>query len=175
MNPCLELNDGADILPDVLQPNLRLVICGSAAGTVSAQRGAYYAGPVNRFWPILAQIGLTPRLLRPDEFPLLPQFGIGLTDMAKRTFGADSVIRPADDDRDGLFVRIRACRPALLAFNGKRSAAAFLAMPSQELGYGVGPAVPDFPPIFILPSTSGAASRHWDAGHWHQLAERVGR
>lgn len=31
------------ILPDVLQPNLNIVFCGTAPGTVSAQRGAYYA------------------------------------------------------------------------------------------------------------------------------------
>ena len=66
-------------LPDVLRPGLRLVICGSAAGAVSAARGAYYAGPGNKFWPILAEVGLTPRLLRPDEFATLPAFGIGLT------------------------------------------------------------------------------------------------
>ncbi len=40
-----------DILPDVLAPGLALVVCGSAAGTVSARVGAYYAGPGNRFWP----------------------------------------------------------------------------------------------------------------------------
>ena len=50
-----------DILPDVLGPGLALVICGSAAGTASARAGAYYAGPGNRFWWILAHSGLTER------------------------------------------------------------------------------------------------------------------
>lgn len=39
--------------PDLLAPHLRLVFCGTAAGNVSAARGAYYAGPGNQFWPIL--------------------------------------------------------------------------------------------------------------------------
>jgi TDG/mug DNA glycosylase family protein len=37
------------ILPDVLMPGLKLVFCGTAAGTVSARRGQYYAHPQNRF------------------------------------------------------------------------------------------------------------------------------
>ena len=163
----------AAILPDQLRPGLRLVFCGSAAGTVSARRGAYYAGPGNRFWPTLAEIGLTPRVFRPEEFVLLPGLGIGLTDLAKFAFGADSTLRAQDYDRVSLEHRIRACRPGLLAFNGKKPAAAFLGRLSRDVGYGLVPGLPDFPPIFVLPSTSGAASRHWDVSHWHALAARI--
>ena len=162
----------AEILPDLLVPGLKLVICGSAAGTASARAGAYYAGPGNKFWRILAETGLTPRLLAPAEFRLLPWFGIGLTDLAKHAFGADTVIRPSDDDPARLHARIQACRPGMLAFNGKRAAVAFLGGP---VSYGAGPVLPDFPPIFVLPSTSGAASGHWDPNHWHRLANTLGR
>jgi TDG/mug DNA glycosylase family protein len=161
------------VLPDLLRPGLRLVICGSAAGTVSARRGAYYAGPGNRFWPILAETGLTPRRLRPDEFTLLPVFGIGLTDLAKHAFGADTAIRRGDYDPDGLLARLRACRPGVLAFNGKRAAAVFLGVPSGALSYGPAPAPPGCPPVHVLPSTSGAASGRWDASYWHALARAV--
>ena len=71
------------VLPDLLRPGLRIVFCGTAAGTVSAARGAYYAHPQNRFWSALHAAGLTPRQLRPEEFGLLPQWGLGLTDIAK--------------------------------------------------------------------------------------------
>src|SRR4051794_32803818 len=71
---------GMNVLPDVLRPGLRLVICGSAAGVVSAARGEYYAGPGNKFWDILAVTGLTPRRLLPHEFRDVLDFGIGLTD-----------------------------------------------------------------------------------------------
>ncbi len=161
----------ADILPDLLMPGLKLVICGSAAGTVSARQGAYYAGPGNKFWRILAETGLTPRLLQPSEFRLLPSFGIGLTDLAKHVCGADTVIRPTDDDPEGLRARIQACRPGMLAFNGKRAAAAFLRVPAARLSYGPAPDIPDFPPIFVLPSTSGAASGHWDVSYWYRLCQ----
>src|SRR5882672_9978757 len=68
----------AHILPDLLVPGLTLVFCGTAPSSVSAARRAYYAGPGNRFWSILAETGLTPRRLEPEEYGLLPQFGIGL-------------------------------------------------------------------------------------------------
>jgi TDG/mug DNA glycosylase family protein len=161
------------VLPDLLIPDLRLVVCGSAAGTVSARRGAYYAGPGNKFWRILAETGLTPRLLRPEEFPLLPGFGIGLTDLAKHAFGPDIAIRLDHYDPEGLLIRVCACRPGVLAFNGKRAASVFLGVKSSGLAYGVQPAVSGLPTIFVLPSTSGLASRKWDASHWHDLAAIV--
>src|SRR3546814_14513308 len=80
----------APVLPDVLAPGLRLVFCGSAAGRKSAELGAYYAGPGNKFWPTLYEIGLTPRHFRPQEFRELRTPGIGLTDLAKSASGADA-------------------------------------------------------------------------------------
>ena len=54
-----------DILHDVLEDNLHIVFCGTAASTISAQRGAYYAHPQNKFWRILHETRLTPELLQP--------------------------------------------------------------------------------------------------------------
>lgn len=81
------------MLPDRLAPGLQVLFCGTAAGTASATRGHYYAGPGNRFWGLLAQTGLTPRLLRPDEDHLMPGFRTGLTDLAKGVAGMDREIR----------------------------------------------------------------------------------
>jgi TDG/mug DNA glycosylase family protein len=161
------------MLPDVLRPGLRLVICGSAAGAVSAARGAYYAGPGNRFWPILAEVGLTPRLLQPDEFATLPIFGIGLTDMAKVASGSDAELPVNADDVAGFRQRIAAVRPRMVAFNGKRAAAVFYGVRGSELAYGPGKPVADFPPVWILPSTSGAASGSWDPLPWRRMADAV--
>ena len=68
------------MLEDVLVHGLSLVICGMAAGPVSAARGEYYAGRGNKFWRTLFEVGLTPRQLAPAEFRLLPTWGIGLTE-----------------------------------------------------------------------------------------------
>src|SRR3569623_1084903 len=123
----------ADILPDLLAPGLRLVVCGSAAGTRSAELGAYYAGPGDRFWGVLHSVGLTPTLLAPAEFRSVLTYGIGLTDIVKTAFGPDRGLKPADFDRDGLRRRIEIFQPGVLAFNGKRSASAFF---GESVVYG---------------------------------------
>ena len=61
-------------LPDILKPDLRLVICGSNPSIRAAQTGHYYAHPGNRFYPLLFESGLTPRRLAPTEDVLLPEF-----------------------------------------------------------------------------------------------------
>lgn len=57
-----------DILPDVLRPNLDLIICGTAVGTESSRVGCYYAGQQNKFRSILKKTGLTPYRIRPENF-----------------------------------------------------------------------------------------------------------
>ena len=157
------------VLPDVLGPGLRIVFCGSAAGTASARAGAYYAGPGNRFWPTLHRVGLTPRPLAPAEFRTVLRYGIGLTDLCKTESGADSSLSAEADDAAALAAKIARHRPAVLAFNGKRAARVFL--DAERLAYGeqrqrIGGAA-----IHVLPSTSGAARRWWDEAFWRRVAE----
>jgi TDG/mug DNA glycosylase family protein len=162
------------VLPDLLRPGLRVVICGSAAGAVSAARGAYYAGPGNKFWRILAEVKLTPRRLEPGEFLEVLNFGIGLTDLVKTHSGSDAVLPREANDVAGLIARIRSVRPGLIAFNGKRAAAVFYRRLGRDVGYGPGPPIADFPPIWVLPSTSGAACGSWSDAPWRQFADAVG-
>ena len=160
------------ILPDILEPDLRIVFCGSAAGAVSARLGAYYAGPGNKFWPTLHEVGLTPRRLAPAEFPSLPRYGLGLTDMAKFASGADSALPRGCDDPAGLACRIRAFHPRILAFTAKRPARVFLASAFgiDAVPYGEQPVTLDGIRLFVLPSPSGLARRFWDIGPWQALA-----
>jgi TDG/mug DNA glycosylase family protein len=164
------------ILPDILRPGLRLVICGSAAGTVSARRGAYYAHPQNRFWPTLYEVGLTDRLLAPEEFRILPRYGIGLTDMAKEESGSDAELSRTADDPDGLRDRILRFRPRILAFSAKRPARVFLrhVFGRRTVDYGPQAETLDGIALFVLPSTSPAAVRYWDIAPWRELARLVG-
>ena len=55
---------------------------------------------------MLYETGLTPRLLDPHEYPSLPDYGIGLTDMAKHVSGSDSSLPTEADDPVGLFDRM---------------------------------------------------------------------
>jgi len=155
------------ILPDVLQPGLTLVFCGTAAGRRSAEEGAYYAHPGNLFWRALHEAGLTPRRLDPHEFPCLPDFGIGLTDLAKHHSGNDSELPRGAFDVPALVARIRQHDPRLLAFTSKNAARAAL---GHATGYGLQPETIGNTRLFVLPSPSGQARGHWDLSPWLALA-----
>ncbi|HEY6550227.1 MAG TPA: mismatch-specific DNA-glycosylase [Solirubrobacterales bacterium] len=124
----------ADVLPDMLRPGLRLVFCGTAAGSASARARAYYAGPGNSFWPTLHEVGLTPEQLEPAEFERLPEFGIGLTDICKVRHGSDEEVGTVEFDIAGLEQRIAVAEPAHLAFNGKNAARGAL---ERDVDYGL--------------------------------------
>jgi TDG/mug DNA glycosylase family protein len=155
------------ILPDILRAGLDVVFCGTAAGAASARRGAYYAGPGNAFWPTLYRVGLTPRILAPAEFRQVVRYGLGLTDMAKTVSGNDHDLPPDSFDPGRLERAIRRHRPRILAFTSKRAAVAFL---GQPVGYGLQQCAVGPTRIFVLPSPSGAARRHWDESQWRMLA-----
>jgi double-stranded uracil-DNA glycosylase len=161
----------ADVLPDFLAPGLRVLLCGSAAGAVSAARGLPYAGPGNRFWPTLSEVGLTPELLGPERAPELLRFGIGLTDLCKTASGSDAELPPDADDVDRLRATVREYRPDVLAFVGKR--AAQVALGRRDLTTGVQADGFDGRETWVLPSTSGLAVRYWDIQPWRDLARRL--
>jgi TDG/mug DNA glycosylase family protein len=159
------------VLPDVLQGDLKVVICGTAAGKRSGQLGEYYAGKNNKFWGTLHAIDLTPRLLQPREFSLLPQYGIGLTDVSKTYSGADKGLRSAHFDPAALRRWIADNNLRALAFNGKKAAGVFYKLnDTTRLAYGQPPEKIGTTTVFVLPSTSGAAGGFWDIHYWQQLA-----
>jgi TDG/mug DNA glycosylase family protein len=160
------------ILPDVLQPGLALVFCGTAAGQRSADEGAYYAHPGNLFWRALHQAGITPRLLAPAEFPLLPGFGIGLTDLAKRHAGNDSQLPRDAFDVAGLVAKIERHAPRMLAFTSKNAGRVAL---GRAADYGQQAERLGSTQLFVLPSPSGQARGHWDIGPWLALGMELRR
>lgn len=146
---------------------MRVVFCGTAPGAASARAGAYYAGPGNRFWATLPEVGLTPILLAPAEFARLADFGIGLTDISKTASGSDAEVGSRGFDRKRLTAAVAAVAPRYLAFNGKNAARASLGRP---VVYGPQPETIGGAGVWVLPSTSGAARGFWDIGPWHELA-----
>jgi TDG/mug DNA glycosylase family protein len=156
------------VLPDILSPGLRIVFCGTAAGTASAKAKAYYAGPGNRFWPTLYETGLTSELLEPAEFARLLEFGIGLTDICKLLHGSDEEVGTVEFDVDGLRARVAEAEPERLAFNGKNAARGAL---ERDVAFGPQDEQIGGAEVWVLPSTSGRARRFWDIGPWQQLAE----
>jgi TDG/mug DNA glycosylase family protein len=166
------MSDRHPIIPDLLQPGLRLVFCGSALGAASARAKAYYAKPGNKFWPTLHAVGLTPRRFAPAEYPALLGLGIGLTDINKTQSGNDDVLAPEHDDVAGLAAKIEQYRPAILAFTAKRPAQVFLRDSFGLKGppaYGLQPQRIGPTRLFVLPSPSGRAGSFWDIAPWQAL------
>jgi TDG/mug DNA glycosylase family protein len=159
------------VLPDVLADDLDIVFCGTAAGNASARRGAYYAGPGNAFWRTLFEVGLTPRLMRPEQFRDVTAFGLGFTDLAKSIAGVDRQLSKDHFDLERLRALILQHAPRILAFTSKRAAQEFLRRPVAD---GPQPDRLGDTLLFVLPSPSGAARRYWDEQPWRELA-RVGR
>jgi len=160
-----------NVLDDVLGPGLRLVVCGTAAGTHSAEVNQHYAGSGNRFWSVLAETGLTPRKLTSSEAGLLPGYGIGLTDLVKDQAGPDGSIDFAPTGASSLEAKMREFRPRLLCFNGKRAAKEFFGVKVVE--FGLQTATIGATRVFVAPSTSAAARGAWDVSYWHAVADLV--
>jgi double-stranded uracil-DNA glycosylase len=138
---------------------------------VAARVGAPYAGPGNRFWWVLHETGLTPRLLRAQEFRDLPRYGIGLTDVAKFASGSDSSLARGDFDPAAVVEKVERYAPRVLAFVGKRAAREVLGRPvvcgPQGMRIGVSDA-------WVVPSTSGAARGAWNLAPWRALSTAAG-
>lgn len=158
------------ILPDVLEPGLRVVFCGTAVGARSAEAAAYYAGPGNSFWTTLYEVGLTPSRLHPSDYSKLVQYGIGLTDICKARAGSDWEVGTGSFDVPRLIAAMVQYAPAWIALNGKTAAKAAL---KRTVSYGEQPERLGQARVFVLPSTSGAARGFWDVQYWHQLAETI--
>ena len=162
----------AEILPDVLDFGLAVVFCGTAASTVSAKAGAYYANPGNRFWRTLRDIGMTPCTFAAVEFRELLPLKIGLTDVAKMAAGSDNALSKGDYDPDALSMKIRCYQPQILAFTSKAAWRAWqYAAPNRSLSYGWQRETVGVTRVFVLPSPSGAGRRYWDIAPWQTLSQ----
>jgi double-stranded uracil-DNA glycosylase len=143
-------------LGDILRPGLRAVIVGTIAAWDRRDREHYYAGAGNAFWTLLHESGLTPRRLHSDDDHLLPDFGIGLTDLIRTA--PSSPGEPPRFDVPDLHRKLRAAPPDAVAFVSKTAAASYARAAGERLprGYGELSWVVAGRPAFVLPGPSGA-------------------
>jgi TDG/mug DNA glycosylase family protein len=154
-------------VPDVLAPGLQIVFCGINPGFRSAAAGAHFANPRNDFWRLLADSGLTPRKLEPEEQWEMLQLGFGLTNAAHRTTRGSSDLRRGDfrGAAERLERIARELRPKTVAFVGK---AAYEGTFRERPELGLQKRTLDETALFVLPSTSpaNAAVPYDERLHW---------
>ena len=92
---------------------------------------------------------------------------MGLTDLAKQVYGADSSLKKSDFGPSQLREKILHFNPKILAFTSKRAGQEFLGckvqcgLQHEKIGSTV---------LFVLPSPSGLARSHWRIEPWQELA-----
>jgi TDG/mug DNA glycosylase family protein len=150
-----------------------LVFVGTAAGQRSADMGHYYAHRGNRFWRTIHDVGITPRLYEPHEFPALLKLRIGFTDMCKLGAGMDHKALSSPIDVLDFREKMQRYRPQTIAFTSKKAASLLFGRPTKAVALGRQPPQDDFPDVFVLASPSGAASSHWSAQPWQELADFI--
>ena len=145
----------AHTLPDVVEPGLRLLICGLNPSRYSADVGVPFARPGNRFWPAMRAAKLVA--CERDVFGAFER-GVGFTDIVKRaTAGAAELDRKEYISGLRRIEQIvRVCKPGATCFvglDGWRAAVDRRAQPGWiEAGFGGRPA-------YLMPSTSGRNAR----------------
>ena len=144
--------------PDYLRPGLRAVITGVAPVGAWDGHRRYYAGRGNAFWQLLHDSGLVPQRLTPDDDALLPDFGLGLTDLAKTVTPDPEGGVTVHYDVAGLDAKIAKFRPLAVAFVSKAAATAYARGARLPLPHDWGVTGWDVAgrPGFVLPGPSGA-------------------
>jgi TDG/mug DNA glycosylase family protein len=82
-------------------------------------------------------------------------------------YGSDEEVGTVDFDVAGLQAKIAAVEPGCIAFNGKNAARGAL---ERNPGHGLQEEQIGGAPVWVLPSTSGAARRFRDLAPWQELA-----
>ncbi len=147
---------GAGAWEDILRPGLAGVFVGFNPSLPAWRTGHYYANPGNRFYRLLFESGLTPRLLSPAEDRTLPDHGIGATDILPvASARADQI--PADRFRAAvptLLVKLAANRPRAVCCNGIGVYRVLFARAPARLGHQTDVHLAGSA-VFVVPSTSG--------------------
>jgi TDG/mug DNA glycosylase family protein len=142
----------ARTLPDLVGPDLRILVCGLNPSAYSADAGTAFARPGNRFWPAALAAGLVDRAR--DTERALVVHGVGTTDLVKRATARADELAPAEYLAGVERVRrlVAWLRPAVLCvvgLTGWRTAVDPRAVAGQQ------PMRLGDTPVYLMPNPSG--------------------
>lgn len=109
------------MLPDIVSEGTRVLFVGFNPSVRAVEVGHHYAGRGNQFWRLLAEAGLTPRPLRPEEDHLLPSFGLGSTNLVARPTASAAELSRAELRAGAAHLKALAMRyhVSIVAYTGK--------------------------------------------------------
>jgi TDG/mug DNA glycosylase family protein len=134
---------------------MRLLVCGLNPSLVSADAGVPFHRASNRFWRAALAAGLVER--ERDAPHALRAHGVGFTDLVKRASARADALAPGEY-REGLARVERLVRwlaPRAVCFVGL---AGYRAATGRDARAGVQPGALAGRPVYLMPSTSGAAA-----------------
>jgi double-stranded uracil-DNA glycosylase len=147
-------------LADLVGPDLRILFCGINPGRLSGQLGLHFARAGNRFWKLLCAGGFTETVLEPVEQHILPDIGIGITNLVGRVTTAASELS-GSELRDGavqLEAKVELLRPRCVAVLGLQAYRTAFYRPGAMIGpqpETLGGAL-----LWLLPNPSGLQARY---------------
>ena len=114
-------------VPDLVGPDLRVLLVGINPGLWSGALGLHFANPSNRLWPVLELSGWTSYRLRPEQTDELLAAGIGITNLVRRATGradelTDAEVRSGLPGVEALAARWQPGRVAFLGLGAYRIA-----------------------------------------------------
>ncbi|WP_010269295.1 mismatch-specific DNA-glycosylase [Paenibacillus senegalensis] len=146
-------------IPDHVKPGLSILFIGFNPSLRSAETGHHYANPNNRFYKVLYEAGLTPRLYTADEDQDLLELGYGFTNIVARPTRTAAEIKPEEyrAGRERLKRLIAEWQPQTACFVGKGVYQQYKPAASAAWGWQGEPAGEEAGQTreFVAPSTSG--------------------
>ena len=108
------------LLPDYVQPGLRVLFVGINPGLRSAAVGHHFAGHSNRFWKLLSESQLLSEPLTYQEDHRLLEWGLGLTNIVQRPSAGIDVLTSQEyaAGRKRLLGIVARDRPQIVALLG---------------------------------------------------------
>jgi TDG/mug DNA glycosylase family protein len=147
-------------LADLVRPDLRVLFCGINPGKLSGELGLHFARRGNRFWKLLCAGGFTESVLSPADQPVLPELGVGITNLVGRVTTAASELG-ASELREGatrLEAKVATLRPRCVAVLGLQAYRTAFHRPRATIGRqpeALGGAL-----LWLLPNPSGLQARY---------------
>ncbi len=147
-------------LADLVGPDLRVLFCGINPGKRSGELGLHFARPGNRLWRLLSAGGFTESVLPPADQHILPELGVGITNLVGRVTAAAGELS-ASELRVGaaeLRDKVEKLRPGFVAVLGLQAYRTAFRRPRATIGRqpeSLGDAI-----LWLLPNPSGLQARY---------------